>query len=248
MNDKSLILIPARLAATRLPNKPLADIAGKPMIIHVYERAVLANCGEVVVATDSAEIKICVERFGGKAVMTRNDHPSGSDRIYEALLKLDPDGRYSRIINVQGDLPTLDPALISAANALLDDKNVDIATLGARICDQTEEDNPNVVKIIGSPLSDNHLRALYFTRAKAPYGEGDYFHHIGLYAYQREALKRFVFASPSPLELREKLEQLRALEMGMRIDVAVVKTTPLGVDTPHDLERARQIFEQVRPK
>lgn len=239
---KTLILIPARLAATRLPNKPLADIHGKPMIVHVYERALASNLGAVYVATDSLEVKHVIEQAGGKAVMTREDHPSGSDRIYEALLKIDPEGSFTRIINVQGDLPTLDPAIIQAASALLKDKAVNIATLTAKITKQDEITNPNVVKVVGTPLSETRLRALYFTRVTAPANEGDYYHHIGLYAYQRKALEAFVKLAPSPLELREKLEQLRALEAGMRIDVAIVKTVPFGVDTPHDLDLARKML------
>lgn len=234
-----LVLIPARLASTRLPRKPLADIAGAPMIVQVWRRAREADVGEVVVAADSAEIVDVVTSAGGRAVLTNPDHPSGSDRIFEALCRVDPDGRHDVIVNVQGDLPTIDPQTVRAALAPLVDASVDIATLAAVIRRDEERDDPNVVKVVGAELSKDRLRALYFTRATAPWGDGQLLHHIGLYAYRRAALTRFVVLKPSPLELRERLEQLRALEAGMRIDVMLVDTVPLGVDTPHDLERAR---------
>jgi 3-deoxy-manno-octulosonate cytidylyltransferase (CMP-KDO synthetase) len=237
-----IILIPARMAATRLPGKPLADIAGAPMIAHVLRRAEAAGFGPAVVATDSPEIEAAVVNAGGRAVMTRADHASGSDRIFEALGKLDPAGRASIVVNVQGDLPTLDPTDIGAALALLADGAVDIATLCAEITRDEERDNPSVVKVVGTPLGPGRLRTLYFTRATAPYGPGPLYHHIGLYAYRRAALARFVGLPPSPLEIREKLEQLRALEAGMRIDAAVVGSVPLGVDTPEDLARARAVL------
>jgi 3-deoxy-manno-octulosonate cytidylyltransferase (CMP-KDO synthetase) len=234
-----LILIPARMASTRLPGKPLADIAGQPMIVHVLRRAQEAALGPVAVATDSREIADAVEKAGGQAVMTRADHVSGSDRIFEALNKLDPQGRARIVINVQGDLPTLSPQDLQAVLEPLADPSVDIATLAAEIKQPAEKTNPNVVKIVGSPVSARRLRALYFTRATAPSGEGPLYHHIGLYAYRRAALQRFVELPPSPLELRERLEQLRALEAGMRIDVAIVDSVPLGVDTPEELAQAR---------
>ena len=237
-----LVLIPARLAATRLPNKPLAEIAGEPMIVHVWRRAVEAGIGPVAVATDAPDIAEAVARAGGRAVMTRTDHVSGSDRIFEAVEKLDPEGRHDVVVNVQGDLPTIDPAAIAASIVPLSDPAVDIATLVAVIARDEEKTNPNVVKMVGSPISSSRLRALYFTRATAPYGDGPLYHHIGLYAYRRKALQRFVGLTPSPLEMREKLEQLRALEAGMRIDAVVVDDVPLGVDTPHDLDRAREII------
>lgn len=238
----TMILIPARLAATRLPGKPLADIAGEPMIVHVMRRAQESGLGEVVVATDAEPVAAAVEKAGGRALMTRTEHQSGSDRIFEALTIADPDGRVAIIVNVQGDLPALDPADIKAAVALLDDSAVDIGTLAAEIIKDTERTNPNVVKAVGAPLSPRRLRALYFTRATAPSGEGPLYHHIGLYAYRRKALERFVALPPSPLERREKLEQLRALEAGMRIDVAIVDSVPLGVDAPEDLEAARRLL------
>ena len=237
-----LILIPARLAATRLPSKPLAEIAGEPMIVHVWRRAVEAGIGPVVVATDTAEIAAAVEAQGGLAVMTRTDHPSGSDRLAEALEIVDPDGNHDVVVNVQGDLPTIDPGIIAAAVTPLADPQVDIATLCAVIHRAEEMDDPNVVKIIGHSVGRNRLRALAFTRARAPWGEGPLFHHIGLYAYRRKALARFVRLPQGELERREKLEQLRALEAGMRIDAVIVEDLPLGVDTPADLERARTLL------
>jgi 3-deoxy-manno-octulosonate cytidylyltransferase (CMP-KDO synthetase) len=241
-----LVLIPARLAATRLPNKPLADIAGEPMIVHVWRRAVEAGIGPVAVATDAPEIAEAVTKAGGLAVMTRVDHASGSDRIFEAVEKLDPEGRHDVVVNVQGDLPTIDPAIIAASIVPLSDAAVDLATLVALIEREEEKTNPSVVKMVGSEVSAGRFRALYFTRATAPYGDGPLYHHIGLYTYRRKALQRFVGLPPSPLEIREKLEQLRALEAGMRIDAVVVNDVPLGVDTPHDLERAREIIAARR--
>ncbi|MFT0892892.1 3-deoxy-manno-octulosonate cytidylyltransferase [Pseudochelatococcus sp. G4_1912] len=238
-----LVIIPARLAATRLPNKPLADINGLPMIVHVLQRAEAANIGPVIVATDSQEIAQAVESAGGRAIITRADHPSGSDRIFEALSIVDPDGHHDVIVNVQGDLPTINPAIIAASlTPLLNDPAVDIATLAVEISRHEERTAESVVKVVGSEIAPAHLRALYFTRATAPWGEGPLFHHIGLYAYRRSALARFVTLAPSPLEQREKLEQLRALENGMRIDVVIVDDVPLGVDTPDDLARARSLL------
>jgi 3-deoxy-manno-octulosonate cytidylyltransferase (CMP-KDO synthetase) len=237
-----LILIPARMAATRLPGKPLAEIAGTPMIVHVARRAQEAEIGPVVVATDAREIAVAVEKAGGRAVLTRSDHASGSDRIFEALARVDPQGRVKIVVNMQGDLPTLAPAAIAAALTPLDDTAVDIGTLAAEITVAEERIDPNVVKVVGSPVAPGRLRALYFTRASAPAGEGPLYHHIGLYAYRRRALERFVKLPPSPLERRERLEQLRALEAGMRIDVALVDSVPLGVDTPEDLEKARAML------
>ena len=243
----ALIVIPARMQATRLPGKPLADIGGVPMIVHVWRRAAAANAGRVVVATDSDEICTVVRAAGGEAAMTRADHPSGSDRIHEAVMALDRERRHDIIVNLQGDLPTLEPRLVTACLAPLECSQTDIATLTAQISDVEEATNPNVVKIVGTPLpaaggAQRVLRALYFTRATAPYGDGPLYHHIGIYAYRRAALERFVGLAPSVLELREKLEQLRALEAGMRIDAAIVDTVPLGVDTPADLDRARKLL------
>jgi len=237
-----LILIPARMASTRLPGKPLLDIAGEPMIVHVMRRAQAARLGEVVVATDSEVIAACVEKAGGRAVMTRADHASGSDRIFEALAVADTQRKSAIIVNVQADLPTIAPSDIAAAIAPLADPAVDIATIAAEITRAQERTDPNVVKLVGTPAGERRLRALYFTRAAAPAGEGPLYHHIGLYAFRRPALERFVALPPSPLEQREKLEQLRALEAGMRIDATIVDSVPLGVDTPADLERARELL------
>jgi 3-deoxy-manno-octulosonate cytidylyltransferase (CMP-KDO synthetase) len=242
MAESVLILIPARMASTRLPAKPLADIGGVPMIVHVMRRAQQADIGPVVVATDSEAIATAVEKADGRAVMTRADHPTGSDRIFEALGLVDPQGRAGIIVNMQGDLPTLAPADLRAALAPLDDPAVDIATLAAQITNPAERESPHVVKVVGSPVGPKRLRALYFTRASAPAGNGPLYHHIGLYAYRRDALARFVELPPSPLEQREKLEQLRAIEAGMRIDVALVESVPLGVDTAEDLETARRLL------
>jgi 3-deoxy-manno-octulosonate cytidylyltransferase (CMP-KDO synthetase) len=244
---RTLIVIPARMSASRLPGKPMVDIAGEPMIAHVWRRAVEADIGRVVVATDAEEVVGAVAALGGEALLTRADHASGSDRVYEALTRVDPDGAAELVVNLQGDLPTLEPRLIRACVQPLELPGADIATLAAEIVEPEERTNPNVVKAVATPLAqDRRLRALYFTRATAPYGEGPLYHHIGIYAYRRAALQRFVALPPSPLELREKLEQLRALEAGMRIDVAVVDTVPLGVDTPADLERARHMLAAAR--
>ncbi|APO65797.1 3-deoxy-manno-octulosonate cytidylyltransferase [Rhizobium mongolense] len=240
--DDVLVLIPARMASTRLPGKPLADICGLPMIVQVALRAKEAEIGRVVIAVDDEEVFEAVSKAGFEVVMTRKDHQSGSDRIFEALHKVDPDASARIVVNVQGDLPTIDPETIRAALRPLEEETVDIATLTVEITDEEERTNPNVVKVVGSPLSETRLHALYFTRATAPYGQGPLYHHIGLYAYRRAALEKFVSLGPSALEKRESLEQLRALEAGMRIDVEIVKTVPLGVDTPADLDKARRIL------
>ena len=238
---KPIILIPARMESTRLPGKPMADICGKPMIVQVWLRAIAADLGPVVVATDSAAVRDAVEEAGGTVVMTRADHTTGSDRIAEALAKFDPNRNFDCVINVQGDLPTIDPQIIRAVASPLADADVDIATLASEIIDAHERTDENVVKVIGTPIAEKRLRALYFTRATAPSGDGPLYHHIGLYGFKRAALERFVSLAPSYLEKREKLEQLRAIENGMRVDIALVDTVPLGVDTAAQLERARQI-------
>jgi 3-deoxy-manno-octulosonate cytidylyltransferase (CMP-KDO synthetase) len=240
MSD-TIVLIPARLAATRLPGKPLLDIHGQPMIVHVLRRAQAAKIGEVVVATDSEPVLAAVEKAGGRAVMTRVDHPSGSDRIYEALTEIDPERSIRTIVNVQGDLPTIAPEDIKAALVPLKDKSVDIATLAAVIKDEADLGNPNVVKAIGAKIDPRRFHATTFTRANAT-GPGPHYHHIGLYAYRRAALEKFIGLPPSENEKREKLEQLRALDAGMRIDVAIVDSVPLGVDAPDDLEKARRML------
>jgi 3-deoxy-manno-octulosonate cytidylyltransferase (CMP-KDO synthetase) len=237
---KPVILIPARMGSTRFPGKVLADIAGVPMIVQVWRRAKEAKVGRVVVAAAEPVIVAAIEAAGGEAVLTDPDHPSGSDRIHEALQKIDPTGNYDAIVNVQGDLPTIEPAVISAAIMPLKDPAVDIATIGSVVAIDKEMTDPNVVKAVaGIPPGKNIGRALYFTRATAPSGIGPLYHHIGIYAYRRPALERFVALPPGVLEKREKLEQLRALEAGMRIDLVLVDTVPLGVDTPADLVRAR---------
>ena len=238
MNGSALIAIPARMASTRLPGKPLADIAGRPLIVHVLERAVEAGVGPVLVACCEPEVAEAVRAAGGEAAMTDPGLPSGSDRIRAALDDFDPGRRFDRVVNLQGDLPTVPPGDIRAALALLDDPGVDIGTVAAEIVREEERTNPNVVKAVFG--ADG--RALYFTRATAPTGPGPLYHHIGLYAWRRAALERFTALPPSPLEQREKLEQLRALEAGMRVAVAVVDSIPLGVDTPADLARARELL------
>ena len=238
-----LLVIPARLGSTRLPDKPLADIHGEPMIVHVWRRAMEAATGPVLVACAEAAIAEAVTRAGGRAMLTRPDHPSGSDRIHEAVARLDPEGDFDAVINVQGDLPTIDPEIIRTALATLADPAVDIATLAATILDPADGENPNIVKAVTAIDPESGIgRALYFSRAAVPAGEGPLYHHIGLYAYRRAALDRFVGLPPGRLERRERLEQLRALEAGMHIAVALVDDVPLGVDTAEDLERARQLL------
>jgi 3-deoxy-manno-octulosonate cytidylyltransferase (CMP-KDO synthetase) len=242
-----IVLIPARLAATRLPGKPLIDIAGEPMIVHVWRRAVEADIGPVVVATPDLAIAAAIEAVGGRAQMTGIQHQSGSDRIAEALELLDADGRYDAVINVQGDLPVLDPETIRAPFRLLANPAIDIATPVA-LAAEDERDNPNVVKAVFEPTvfgpgGARAGKALYFTRLPAPSGDGPLYHHIGLYAYRRAALRAFVAAPQSTLEKRERLEQLRALSLGLTVHVSVVDTVPLGVDTQADLEKARSLLE-----
>lgn len=245
-----MVLIPARMEATRLPGKPLADVAGLPMILHVWRRAVEADVGPVVIATDSEAVAEVAKSAGAVCQLTRADHQSGSDRIFEALEAVDPDGAIDFIVNLQGDLPSLDPALVSACltpfrGGGMDSAEIDITTLAALIVSDEERTSPNVVKVVGTDVGaarSGEMRALYFTRATAPANAGPLYHHIGIYGYRRQALQRFVSLPPSPLERREKLEQLRALEHGMRIAVAIVDTVPLGVDTPADLERARMLL------
>jgi 3-deoxy-manno-octulosonate cytidylyltransferase (CMP-KDO synthetase) len=238
---KPVIIIPARMASTRLPGKPLADIGGVPMIVRVWARAMQAGVGPVIVAAAEAEIADAVERAGGHAVLTHPDLPSGSDRVFAALEGVDPEGRYDTVINCQGDLPDLDPAQLRAVLEAL--PGHDISTLAAPITDEADRANPAVVKaVVAWEPGERKGKALYFSRATVPTGEGDHFYHVGIYAYRRAALARFVKLQPSPLELREKLEQLRALEAGMSIAVAKVDSVPLSVDTPEDLAYARKII------
>jgi len=238
-----LVIIPARMASTRLPGKPLADINGIPMIVQVWQRAIEADVGPVVVACDEQAIFQAVSDAGGRAVLTSSDHPSGSDRAYEALCAIDPGSDFDVIVNLQGDLPTVEPEAVRSALKPLANMKVDISTLVSEITEETEKDNPNVVKAVVSFAHGATIgRALYFSRQRVPSGDGPLYHHIGLYAFRCEELRRFITLKPAPLERRESLEQLRALEAGMRIDVALVDTVPIGVDTPADLDRARQIL------
>lgn len=241
-----ILIIPARMASTRLPGKPLVDIDGAPMIVQVWRRGMEADLGPVVVAAAEQEIVDAITQAGGTAVLTDPEHPSGSDRIFEAVERADPDRKHDLVVNLQGDLPALDAETIKAS--LLPhakDSQVDIATLVAEIHEPEEVINPNVVKAVTAfPEGQNTARALWFSRLPAPGGEGPHWHHIGLYTYRRESLAQFVSLPPSPLEQREKLEQLRALENGMRIDAARVDTIPFGVDTPEDLEKMRALFVQ----
>ena len=241
--QKPLIVIPARMASSRLPGKPLAEIGGLPMIVQVLRRAEEANIGPAIVACAEKEIADIVAAAGGTAILTRPDHPSGSDRVFEAAEIFDPDGAFDAIVNLQGDLPALDPTAISAVFRPLQNVAVDIATLVAEIVDVEELADENAVKAVVSLAEGERVgRALWFSRLKTPGGVGAHYHHIGLYAYRRAALAKFVSLPPAPLEQRERLEQLRALEAGMRIDATVVDTVPLGVDTPEDLARVRRMF------
>ena len=238
-----LLVIPARMASARLPGKPLADIGGVPMIVYVMQRALAANVGPVVIACAEEEIADAVRAAGGTAVLTDPDLPSGTDRVRVAAEIIDPDERYNCVVNVQGDLPTLDPLAVSAAvDVLTDVPDCDIATLVVATEDKREMADPNVVKAVLSMETETRGRALYFTRSSAPHGEGPLWHHVGIYAYRRASLNRFCALPPSILEQRERLEQLRALEAGMRIDAAVITSAPEGVDTPEDLDRARRVI------
>lgn len=249
---KPIIVIPARLASRRLPDKPLADIHGEPMIVHVWRRAVEAALGPVVVAAGEPAIAAAVEAAGGRAVLTGSDHASGSDRAFEALQRVDPERTHDVAVNLQGDLPTLEPRLLRAVLEPLRDPAVDIATLAVEITDPAERRDPNVVKVAAGFVSGRAVaRALYFSRAPVPWAGAEdalpLYHHIGVYAYRRAALERFVALPRGALEARERLEQLRALEAGLRIDVALVDTLPLGVDTPADLARARDLLAPASP-
>ena len=236
-----IVLIPARMASSRLPGKPLADIAGTPMIVRVWQQAVAAAIGPVLVAAAEPQIVAAIEAAGGRAVLTDPDLPSGSDRIFQALQKFDPKGAHDVVVNVQGDLPLLDPAYIRAVAEAQAASGAEIATLVAEIDDPADRDNPNAIKAVVSwDKGGARGRALYFTRTRAPHGDGPHYFHVGIYAFAREALARFVALPPSPLEKQEKLEQLRAMEAGMRIAVARVDSVPLSVDTPADLEDARR--------
>ncbi len=238
-----IVIIPARMASTRLPGKPLALIGSQPMIVHVMRRAQEAAIGPVAVACAETAIAEAVRAAGGSAVLTDPSLPSGSDRVHAALGMLDPQARHDVVVNVQGDFPTLDAASLRAVVGPLSDPATDIATLVAPIVSDAEADNPSFVKAAcvferGRAVS----QALYFSRARVPAGEGPLWHHIGIYAFRRAALARFVALPASPLEQRESLEQLRALEAGMRIACTRIEHGPFGVDTPADLQRARELL------
>jgi 3-deoxy-manno-octulosonate cytidylyltransferase (CMP-KDO synthetase) len=240
-----IIIIPARMASTRLPRKVLADIGGEPMIVHVWRRATACAIGPVIVACDSVDIADVIAKAGGIAILTRADHPSGSDRIWEALNAMEGSLAYDAIINVQADLPLIDPAAIVKTNDMLRDSRVDIATLAVEIKSEREKNAPQVVKAVLDLEKDSDQgRALYFSRLAVPAGDGPYYHHVGLYAYRRDALARFVDAPPSPLEKREQLEQLRALALGLHIEVALIDMVPIGVDTQDDLNEIRRLYER----
>jgi 3-deoxy-manno-octulosonate cytidylyltransferase (CMP-KDO synthetase) len=241
-----IVLIPARMAATRLPGKPLADIEGLPMIVRVLRQAEAAKVGPVAVAAGDAEIVAAVEAAGGRAVLTDPDLPSGSDRILAALERLDPDGRHDAVINLQGDMPFVAPDVLAACAGLLDARDCDIATVVAQEASAEDRGNPDVVKAVLALQADGRTgRALYFTRSTL-YGDGPVWRHVGIYGYRRAALARFNAAPPSALERREKLEQLRALELGMTIWAAAVDAAPISVDNPADLERAREYARGLR--
>lgn len=241
---RPIILIPARLAATRLPNKPLLDIAGKPMIHHVYAQATASQLGPVYVAAGDQAIIDHIHKIGGQAVLTDPALPSGSDRIWAALQTIDPDGRYDTIINLQGDLPKIAPDLLAKILQLLDNPAVDIGTAVTPIAAAADIAKPNIVKAALHLHHPKAGRALYFSRSPIPHGAAVFYHHIGIYIYRRAALAKFIQSPPTALELTEKLEQLRALSLGMRIDAAIVNEVPLTIDTPEDLDRARAVMGQ----
>ena len=237
-----IVVIPARLASTRLPDKPLAEIHGQAMIVHVWRRAVEAEVGPVLVACAEAAIVAAVEAAGGRAVLTRPEHPSGSDRIWEAVQAVDPEGRHDVIVNLQGDLPNLDPGVLRAVLTPLAEPAVDIATAAVLIEDPAERDDPHVVKAVADFGAGRIARALDFLRELPPDHDGPAYHHVGIYAYRRQALARFVALPPSAREIERKLEQLRAMDDGLRIDLALIDSDPLGVDTPADLARIRDLM------
>lgn len=241
-----IVIVPSRMASSRLPGKPLKDINGLPMIVHVLNRALEADVGPVVVACAEKEIYQVVCDAGGRAVLTNSSHQSGSDRVYEALSIIDPDQKHDVIINLQGDLPTIEPKVIRAALQPLGNPDVEIATLVSEITNHEEKRNSSVVKVAVSFVDGEFVgRALYFSRACIPSGQGAVYHHLGLYAFRRDALSHFVSLKPAPLECREGLEQLRALEDGMRIDAVLVDTLSLGVDTSADLELVRELLKML---
>jgi 3-deoxy-manno-octulosonate cytidylyltransferase (CMP-KDO synthetase) len=244
-----IVMIPARLAATRLPGKPLAEIGGTPMIVHVWRRAVAASLGPVVVACGDPAIADVIEAAGGRAVLTDPGLPTGSDRVHAAITRLDPGRTHDAVVNVQGDMPMIDPAAIRLAFEALAEPETDIATLAAVIDDPAMLTQDHVNKVVaGFADAARPARALYFSKLPVPWGEGPHYEHVGLYAYRREALDRFVALPQGVLERRERLEQLRALEAGMRISVRLIGPDQHGgqVDTPADLERARRLYREMQ--
>ena len=241
--ENTAIIIPARLASTRLPNKPLLPINGKPMILHVWEQAVAAEIGKVIVATDSDQIKEVISEAGGNCELTRSNHQSGTDRIYEALENFDQDKNINFIVNLQGDLPQINRECLSSVVNLLSDEAAEVGTLVCEMTDHDEINSKSIVKAIADINPNTKIgRAINFTRTPEPSINGNYLHHIGLYAYTRTALEKFVHLSPSTREIDQKLEQLRALDNQMRIDIQLIDFLPLGVDTPEDLEKMQKLI------
>ena len=241
--ENTAIIIPARLASTRLPNKPLLPINGKPMILHVWEQAVAAEIGEVIVATDSDQIKQVISEAGGNCELTRSNHQSGTDRIYEALENFDQDKNINFIINLQGDLPQINRECLSSVVNLLSDEAAEVSTLVCEMTDLDEINSKSIVKAIADINPNTKIgRAINFTRTPEASINGNYLHHIGLYAYTRSALEKFVHLAPSTREIDQKLEQLRALDNQMRIDIQLIDFLPLGVDTPEDLEKMQKLI------
>ena len=240
--NQTITIIPARYSSTRFPGKPLVEIAGKPMIIRVYEQAKNANLGKIIVATDDERILSVVQNYGGEVILTSEQHSSGTDRIYEAITKIDPEGNFDQILNLQGDIPLIESRAIQCCFEPLKDPAVDLATIATEISDNCQRDDPNFVKAIGTQIDRTRYRALYFTRATAPSGDGPLFLHIGLYAYRRATLERFVSLPQSKLEIREKLEQLRAIEDGMRIDFSLIDSKPIDVNTQDDVNELEKLL------
>lgn len=241
--ENTAIIIPARLASTRLPNKPLLPINGKPMILHVWEQAVAAEIGKVIVATDSDQIKQVISEAGGNCELTRSNHQSGTDRIYEALENFDQDKNINFIINLQGDLPQINRECLSSVVNLLSDEAAEVSTLVCEMTDHDEINSKSIVKAIADINPNTKIgRAINFTRTPEASINGNYLHHIGLYAYTRSALEKFVHLAPSTREIDQKLEQLRALDNQMRIDIQLIDFLPLGVDTPEDLEKMQKLI------
>ena len=245
-NKKTIIIIPARMAATRLPGKPLMIIDNKPMIVHIWEKASQTLADKVIVATDSNAIINEIHKRGGVAVKTKSDHKTGSDRIYEALLKTDDSENYSYIMNLQGDIPTVKPELINLAIEKIKKTDADIITFARKITNKKDITDPNVVKIaIDFDRVGSESSALYFSRLPIPYGEGEFYEHIGLYMYKRHALKKFILSDQTKIEKRENLEQIRALENNLKINAILIKDNIIGVDTIEDFKKAKKLIENL---